>query len=33
MHDHGWVTMSLREVDRMKVVQAVADGHMPRWRA
>ncbi|GMG90044.1 ISNCY family transposase [Cupriavidus metallidurans] len=25
--------MSMREVDRMKVIQAVADGHLARWRA
>ncbi|SPA56245.1 protein of unknown function [Cupriavidus taiwanensis] len=33
MHDQGLVTMSMREVDRMKVIQAVADGHLARWRA
>ncbi|GJG97630.1 hypothetical protein CBA19C6_24095 [Cupriavidus pauculus] len=25
--------MSMRELDRMKVIQAVADGHLARWRA
>ncbi|CAG2128989.1 hypothetical protein LMG19282_00103 [Cupriavidus campinensis] len=33
MHGQGLVTMSMREVDRMKVIQAVADGHLARWRA
>ncbi|UDM48898.1 ISNCY family transposase [Cupriavidus sp. MP-37] len=33
MHEQGLVTMSMREVDRMKVIQAVADGHLARWRA
>ncbi|EKZ96111.1 transposase [Cupriavidus sp. HMR-1] len=33
MHGQGLVTMSMREVDRMKVVQAVAEGHLTRWRA
>jgi len=33
MHRQGLVTMSMREVDRMKVIQAVADGHLARWRA
>ncbi|CAG9171312.1 Transposase [Cupriavidus respiraculi] len=27
------VTMSMRELDRMKVIQAVADGHLAQWRA
>ena len=33
MHGQGLVTMSMHEVERMKVVQAVADGHLARWRA
>nr|WP_265923415.1 ISNCY family transposase [Cupriavidus nantongensis] len=33
MHERDLVTMSMREVDRMKVIQAVADGHLARWRA
>ncbi|QNT25541.1 ISNCY family transposase [Ralstonia solanacearum] len=33
MHEQGLLTMSMREVDRMKVIQAVADGHLARWRA
>ncbi|WP_354677859.1 ISNCY family transposase [Cupriavidus plantarum] len=33
MHGQGLVTMSMREIDRMKVIQAVADGHLARWRA
>ncbi|ALF90427.1 hypothetical protein RSUY_41230 (plasmid) [Ralstonia solanacearum] len=28
MHEQGLLTMSMREVDRMKVIQAVADGHL-----
>jgi len=27
------ITMTMRELDRMKVIQAVADGHLARWRA
>ncbi|MFS8934796.1 ISNCY family transposase [Cupriavidus taiwanensis] len=33
MRERDLVTMSMREVDRMKVIQAVADGHLARWRA
>ncbi|CAH0442820.1 ISNCY family transposase [Ralstonia pseudosolanacearum] len=33
MHGQGTITMSVRELDRLKVIQAVADGHLARWRA
>lgn len=29
MHGQGLVTMSMREVDRMKVIRSVADAHLP----
>lgn len=33
MHGQGTITMSMRELDRLKIIQAVADGHLARWRA
>ncbi|MGH8785375.1 MAG: ISNCY family transposase [Cupriavidus necator] len=33
MHGQGTITMSMRELDRLKVIQAVSDGHLARWRA
>jgi len=33
MTDRGWITMSLREADRFKVIQATAEGLLPQWRA
>lgn len=33
MKDRGLITMSLREVDRFKVIQAAAEGLLPQWRA
>ncbi|MDW3689276.1 helix-turn-helix domain-containing protein, partial [Cupriavidus sp. CV2] len=33
MKDRGLITMSLREVDRFKVIQATAEGLLARWRA
>lgn len=33
MNDRGWITMSLREADRFKVIQATAEGLLAQWRA
>ena len=33
MNDLGLITMSLREADRFKVIQATAEGLLPQWRA
>ena len=33
MNDRGLITMSLREADRFKVIQATAEGLLPQWRA
>ncbi|MHC6052098.1 ISNCY family transposase [Ralstonia solanacearum] len=33
MKDRGLITMSLREADRFKVIQAAAEGLLPQWRA
>ncbi|MDW3689283.1 ISNCY family transposase, partial [Cupriavidus sp. CV2] len=33
MKDRGLITMSLREVDRFKVIQATAEGLLAQWRA
>ncbi|GJG98504.1 hypothetical protein CBA19C6_28465 [Cupriavidus pauculus] len=32
MKDRGLITMSLREADRFKVIQATAEGLLPQWR-
>jgi len=33
MHGQGTITMSMRELDRLKAIQAVLDGRLARWRA
>jgi hypothetical protein len=33
MKDRGLITMTLREADRFKVIQAAAEGLLPQWRA
>lgn len=33
MDERGLITMSMRELDRLKVIQAVADGRQMPWRA
>jgi transposase len=33
MHESRVISMSLREVDRFKVIQATAEGLLPQWRA
>jgi hypothetical protein len=33
MSEIGTITMSMREVDRLKVIEALADGRLMPWRA
>ncbi len=33
MHRPGTITMSMQELDRLKVIQAVIDGHLKPGRA
>jgi hypothetical protein len=33
MDERGLITMSMRELDRLKIIQAVADGMLMPWRA
>jgi hypothetical protein len=33
MDERGLITMSMRELDRLKIIQAVADGRLMPWRA